>query len=277
MVLIVAGVFTFFYFAMEIIRSIVSGELGEVMGKERLRERMTKMTQHVIVCGYGRMGRLVCQEFIREKMPFVVVDENAGALADFDEELGVALTGDATSDEVLRRAGIDRARSLVTVMASDATNLFTTMSARLLNATIDIVARVEDTASEAKLYRAGANRVVSAYQIGGSRVAHAVLRPTVFDFIELATKTEHIDLQLEEMKVEPTSPLAGTTVRESHVREELKVIIVAIKKQPGHMVFNPGADEKLEPGDTLVAIGHRDQIDRLSQLAGVPAKPKSPS
>jgi voltage-gated potassium channel len=154
-------------------------------------------------------------------------------------------------------------------MESDANNLFTTMSARLLNSKLFIVARVEDVASEQKLKRAGANRVVSPYIIGGTRVAMAVLQPTVVDFIELATQTEHIDLQMEETRVEVGSKLIGTTLRDSRLREELKIIIVAIKKSAGHMVFNPMPEERIEAGDTLVAIGPKEQLDRMDRMAHV--------
>jgi voltage-gated potassium channel len=152
-------------------------------------------------------------------------------------------------------------------MASDAENLFTTLSARLLNAKLTIVARVEGIESEGKLLRAGANRVVSPYQIGGMRVAHAVIKPTVVDFIELTTRTEHIELQLEEERIEPHSPLAGKTLAASRLGADLHVIILTIKKKSGHMVFNPPPVTRLEVGDTLVAIGSRDQLGRLADLA----------
>ena len=180
---------------------------------------------------------------------------------------GVVLVGDATSDDLLKQAGIERAHSLVTLMAFDAENLFTTMSARLLNAKLLIVARVEAAKSEEKLIRAGANRVISAYEIGGMRVAHAVLKPTVVDFIELTTRTEHIDLQLEESKIEPDSPLVGVNLKDSRLRAEHQVIIVAIKKKAGNMIFNPPADTMLESGDILVAIGSRDHLGNLDALA----------
>lgn len=267
LVLIVSGVFVILFFAMDTISRVVSGELARALAEANMEKRLQAMRGHIIVCGYGRMGRLVCREFARRRMPFVVIDEKGAALTGFDLEHGVPVTGDATSDDVLRRAGIDRARGLVTVMASDANNLFTTMSARLLNSQLFIVARVEDSGSEEKLKRAGANRVVSPYMIGGTRVAMAVLQPTVVDFIELATQTEHIDLQMEETSVEENSRLVGTTLRDSKLREELRIIIVAIKKSAGHMVFNPTPDEKIEAGDTLVAIGPKDQLDRMDRLA----------
>jgi voltage-gated potassium channel len=180
---------------------------------------------------------------------------------------GLFLAGDSTSDKVLKLAGVERARALVTVVGSDADNLYITMSARLLNDKLFIVARAEDDQAEAKLQRAGANRVVSPYAIGGARVAHAVLRPTVMDFIELATRSEHLELQMEESLIAPRSKLAGTTIQESQMRQELGIIIVAIKKAKGDMVFNPPSDARMEAGDILITLGHREQLNRLELLA----------
>jgi voltage-gated potassium channel len=265
--LILGGVFAFIYSATEIIRTVVSGEMAAILGKRKMERTLAQIHDHIIVCGYGRMGRLVCKEFSRLGKPFVIVDVSAEELSDFALPHGVPLVGDATSDELLKQAGIVRAHSLVTLMDSDAENLFTTLSARLLNPTLLIVARVEGAKSEEKLIRAGANRVVSPYEIGGTRVAQAVLKPTVTDFIELTTKTEHIELQLEEAKIEPTSSLVGVNLKDSRLRAEHQVIIVAIKKMAGHMLFNPPAETVLEVGDILVAIGSRDHLGALDALA----------
>lgn len=265
--LILGGVFAFLYAATELIRSVVSGEMAEMLGMQQKERALADVHDHIIVCGFGRMGKLVCREFSRDGVPFVLVDVDIEAMRDFNVPHGLTLVGDATSDAVLKQAGIERARALVTVMASDADNLFTTLSARLLRSDLYIVARVEAIDSEAKLLRAGANRVVSPYQIGGTRVAQAVLRPTVVDFIELATRTEHIDLQLEETRIAAGSPLAGSSLKDSRVRTDFKIIIVAIKKGGGQMNFNPPPETVLEPGDTLVAIGHRDQLAQLERLA----------
>ncbi len=271
MVLVAGGVFTVFYAASTLISAVVSGEIAKLLGRRQMERMLAQLRDHLIVCGHGRMGRLVCRELAREKVSFVVIDANASSLDGFDLANGVSLVGDATSDDVLKHAGIDRARGLISVMASDADNLYSTMSARLLNAKLFIVARVEDSRSEQKLLRAGANRVVSPYQIGGKGIAQAVLRPTVVDFIELATRTEHIELQMEEARIGPGSPLAGASLRDNRLRADLKIIIVAIKKPSGQMVFNPTAETTLEAGDILVAIGHREQLDQLESLANVTA------
>lgn len=272
MFLVISGVFTLFYAATALIRVVVGGELTEHLGKQQMERALAQRKDHIIVCGYGRMGRLACAEFSREKTPFVVIDKDAEAMRDFDVPFGVGLVGDATEDADLKRAGIERARGLLTVMASDADNLFTTMSAKLLNPALFVVARVESSGSEEKMRRAGANRIVCPYLIGGNRAAQAILRPTVMDFIELATRTEHIELQLEESRVEPNSALAGVSLKDSHIRADLKVIIVAIKTAAGKMNFNPAPETTIQAGDILVAIGHREHLEKLDALARTLAK-----
>src|SRR5262249_32420355 len=196
--LALGGIFTLFYVASAAIRAVVSGEVRAILGRQQMERSLEEMHDHLIVCGFGRMGRLVCQEFSKQGLPFVVIEQRAELLEDFAIPQGIPLHGDAALDDVLRHAGIMRARALVTVVASDASNLYITMSARLLNNKLFIVARAEEAGSDEKLIRAGANRVVSPYQIGGARVAQAVLRPAVVDFLELATRTEHFALQIEE-------------------------------------------------------------------------------
>ena len=265
--LALGGVFTLLYAATAVIRAVVSGEIGGTLGRQRMDRKLAELTGHAIICGYGRMGRLVCSEFSSLGRPFMIVDQQASVLDDFRVPHGIPLQGDATDDHVLRKAGVERAKVLVTVAASDAANLYITMSARLLSEKLFIVARSEESESEPKLLRAGANRVVSPYVIGGQRMAMAVLRPNVMDFIELATRSDYMELQIEESRIEPGSALAGRSLKDSRVRQDLGVIIVAIKKPDGRMVFNPPSEETMEAGDLLITLGHRDQLDRLETLA----------
>jgi voltage-gated potassium channel len=265
--LLLGGVFALFFTATELLRAVVGGELHGYLGRRRMERNLAALDRHLIVCGFGRMGRYICRDFSRQRLPFVVIDRQEEALRDFNLPHGIAVVGDATSDEVLRRAGVERARALVTAAASDADNLFITMSARLLNEQLFIVARAEGEHAEPKLLRAGANRVVAPYAIGGSKVAQAVLRPTVVDFIELAMGSEHLDLQLEETMLQPGCRLAGQSLRASRLRQDLGVIVVAIKKANGHLLSNPTGDAIMEPGDTLVALGKPDNLARVEQMA----------
>jgi voltage-gated potassium channel len=264
------GVFTAFYAAAEFIRVVVTGEIRTVLGRQRMESRLEKLHDHLVVCGFGRMGRLVAEEFSAAGLDFVVIDRNEEVLEGFALRGGIPLVGEATADDVLRGAGVGRARALVTAAASDADNLFITLSARLLNEKLFIVARAESEGAEVKLRRAGASRVVSPYTIGGHRVAQAVLRPSATDFIELATRTGHLELQIEEMAVGRGSVLVGRTLKASPVRSELGVMVVAIKKPDGKMAFNPAPEAVLEDGDLLIALGRRRQLDRLAELAAGP-------
>jgi voltage-gated potassium channel len=266
--LLLVGVLTFFYTVTELVRVVISGEVQQLLGRRRMERSLAGLSNHMIICGCGRMGRHVCREFSRQGLPFVIIDRRPEVLRDFDLPHGIALDGDATSDEILKRAGVERARALVTVAASDADNLFITLSARLLNDKLFIVARAEGELAEEKLRRAGASRVVTPYAIGGAKVAMAVLRPAVVDFIELATGTEHLDLQIEETLIQAGSELIGVTLHASRLRQDLGVIVVAIKKANGHLVANPPGDAVMEVGDTLIALGARQNLDRVEVLAG---------
>ncbi len=271
-VLALGGVFTAFYAAAEFIRAVVTGEIRTVLGRQRMESRLEKLKGHLVICGFGRMGRLVAEQFSAARLDFVVVDRDPRVLEGFALPHGIPIVGDATADDVLRRVGIGRARALVAAAASDADNLFITLSARLLNERLLIVARAEGEGAELKLRRAGASRVVSPYTIGGHRVAHAVLRPNAMDFIELATRSEHLELQIEEVEVRPGSPLVGCSLKASPIRRELGIIIVAIKKPGAKMVFNPASSALLETGDVLITLGHRQQLDRLERMAGAEAR-----
>jgi voltage-gated potassium channel len=259
-VLLLGGGAAFLYAATEVVRTVVSGELRQTIEKKRMERNLAELNNHTIICGYGRMGRHVCHEFSKQKLPFVIIDRRAEALQDFKVPYGIAVVGDATSDEVLLRAGVDRAEALVTVAASDADNLYITMSARLLNEKLVIVARAEGEQAEKKLRRAGATRVVTPYAIGGAKVALAVLRPNVVDFIELATKTEHLELQIEEALIGADSPLIGTPLSASRL--------------DGSMVYTPPPEAVIGAGDMLIALGRRDQLDQFEKLAG--ARPRRP-
>jgi voltage-gated potassium channel len=266
------GIFTLFYAGTEAARAVISGEIRTLFGRRRMERRIADLRRHVIICGYGRVGKYVCDEFARRKLPFLIVDRDPQRLADLDLPHGHTLLGDATADGTLREAGIDHARALVVVVATDADNLFITMSARLLNPNIPIIARAEEEATIEKLRRAGATRVVSPYLIGGNRVAHAVLNPSVVDLIEVATSREHLDLQIQEVRIGPGSSLPGRTIADSGVRTDIGLILVAIKRGDGHMEFNPADRALMQDGDILIVMGRREQLDRAERIAGGPAE-----
>jgi voltage-gated potassium channel len=267
------GVFLLFYSATETIRAIVSGQLRFILGREGVKHKLDEVRDHIVVCGFGRMGRLVCQEFERQKARYVLIDQSDTVLSEWPHQHGIPVQGDATEDTILRRAGIERAKVLVAVLPSDADNLYVTLSARVLNPNLFIVARAEQEAAEAKLRRVGANQVVSPYVIGGHRVAQAVLRPTVGHFLEQATRLNAADYQIEEAVIQKSSPLCGKTLREANLRDEMGVVVIALRAADREIVFNPKGDSVLEAGSVVVVVGRRDQLNELERLAAGKSHP----
>jgi len=267
-VLIVFGVGTAFLVFVNITQWVVEGELRQILGRRRVEKKIERLQDHHILCGFGRVGRLIAREFSHQRVPFVLIEEDGEALARHQWDELLFIQGDATEEETLIQAGVQRAKGLITALPSDAENLLITLTARDLNPNIYIVARGgEQEGSERKLERAGANKVISPYHIGGLRMAHAILKPTVVDFMEIATHSESLELEMEEIQIDPTSSLAGLALKDSGIRQEHGVIIVAIKKGSGRMIFNPAPEILMEPGDRLVALGEPEEMKRLEQRA----------
>jgi len=268
MVLSLGGVYTIFFAATAVIHSIVHGDLAAYLGSRQMNQGLRELSNHYIVCGFGRMGRLVCHQLAAADVPFVAIDKQSGLFEDLQQTDGLLLHGDATSDEVLERAGASRAQGLIAVVGSDADNLYITMSARLINERMLIVARAEDERSEQKLVRAGATRVISPYILGGQRVVQAILRPHLLDFLELATRREHLELNIEEVHIAAGSRLAGKTIERSAVDPQA-LIVVAIKHADGRMEFNPPRTIELKPGQVLIVLGRGEALKQIAELAGL--------
>lgn len=267
-VLAYSGIFTLAYFASELVRSVVTGELRQVIGRQWVDDQLATLSGHLIVCGYGRMGKIVCDELDRQKRQFVLIDKSPDAIKDLPYQYGLSLGGDATTDELLRKAGVERARALIAVVGSDADNLYITLSARLLNPKLLIVARAEEEDAETKLRKVGANKVISPYLAGAHRAVQAVLRPAVLHFMEMATRPEFLDLQIEEVRVASVGSLAGRSLSQLHLQKELGIVIVGIVRPGGELLYNPPADTVLEAEAVLIALGQRRQLERLEKLAG---------
>ncbi len=264
-VLVVGGVGTVAYALTSAARIIIEGELQDVFGRRRLENKIKGLKDHYIICGYGRMGKIICKELREKNQKFVVIEKKTDLMADTDDTL--IIQGDATSDEALKEVGIDKAKGLISVLPTDAENLFVVLSARGLNPHLLIVARAGEEGSEKKLLRAGADKVVSPYHIGGLRIAHTILKPAVVDFIEFATKSGNIDLQMEEITIQEASQLSGLTLDECGIGRELGIIIVAIKKADGDLKFNPTFRSAIHAGDTLIALGEISKMKILEDMA----------
>ncbi len=210
------------------------------------------------------MGRTVAKGFKAKGIDILIIDKKPMPQIDRDEFL--IIEGDASNEEVLMSAGIVRAKGLVSVLPTDAENLFVVLSARELNPDLFIVTRASDDRAEHKIIRAGADRVVSPYHTGGIRIANTVLKPAVVDFLEFATKSGNLELQIEEVIVSENSKFADKTLRDSGIGHDLGIIILAIRKTDGTMEFNPGSESKIVSGDTLVAIGEVSKLKELEDL-----------
>jgi voltage-gated potassium channel len=265
-ILIISGVGTLFYLLGNLARLLLEGELKDIFGRYRSEGKMKAMTNHYIVCGYGRMGKRICKELSAKPLPFVVIDKNPDVIAALEREDLMVIEGDATQDDVLIRAGIERAKGVVSVVNTDTENLYIVLTARGLNKDLYIVARAGDEGSEHKLMRAGANRVSSPYHIGGMQMAQALIRPAVLDFLELATQSEHLDLQMEELTVEKGSRFDGRAACDCGLADDRGLVLIAVKRLSGHLEFNPGPQVLLAGGDKLIVLGQPESLKRLESV-----------
>lgn len=247
-------------------RVVLEGQLEKILGRRKLEKEIKKLKNHYIICGYGRMGRIICDELKNKRKSFIVIENDTEIYERMDEKI-LSINGDATQDSILLKAGIKKAKGLVSVVSSDADNVYITLTARGLAPGISIVSRAGEEGSERKLLRAGADKVVSPYVIGGSRIAHAILRPAVVDFIELVTQSEHLDLQMEEVDISKSSSICNLSLPDSGIRQKLNIIVVAIKKESGHMDFNPSSGSIIEAGDRLIVLGGQKSLRRLEAIA----------
>ena len=269
MFLIVFGVGFILYFLSSTTGMMIEGTLKDVFGRRKLEKKISQIDGHYIVCGFGRIGRTVSQLLKEKPMEVVVIEKDPGCIPLFQEKNILYVLGEATSEEYLLKAGILRAKGLVAAASSDADNVYITLTARGLNPGLFILARAAEESSIIKLTRAGADKVVSPYDIGARSMANTILRPTVIDFIELAMHNRSLDLQMEELIVGKQSEIQDLTLMESAIRKEYDLIVVAIKKGTGEMIFNPSPQAKIQVGDILVALGDRENLSRLEKKLGI--------
>jgi voltage-gated potassium channel len=267
-VVLLIGVGTFFFSFTLFMTLLSEGRWTERRERKRLARMLDELTDHFILCGFGRMGEIIAREFSRHGVPFVVVERSPDRMH-LAMDLGyLAVEADASSEDVLRRVRIDRARGLVAAVSTDAENVYAVLSARLLKPDLFIVGRAETEDARTKLKRAGADRVISPYHIGGVQLAQTALRPAVVDFVELATSSENLDLNLEQVHIVERSALAGKTLIDAGVRQRFGVVVVGIRRADGRMEFNPEPDTTIRAGDDLVVLGRAASLKDLEAAAG---------
>ena len=265
--LIFGGVGAVLYSFTLVATIVVEGGLPRRLQQRRRERMLDQLKDHFIVCGYGRIGSMVAGHFRRQHIPFVVIERDAERLRAALDDGILGVEADASSEEVLTRVGIGRARGLIAVVGTDAENVYAVLTARGLRPDLFIVGRAESDDAMRKLTRAGANRVISPYQIGAVQIAQTAIRPAVVDFVELATSSENLELAMEEVTVGRSSPLANRTVIDSNLRQRFGVIVVGIQREDRHMDFNPEPETTILPGDKLVVLGPPSSLKRLEAEA----------
>ena len=262
--LIVGGVSGALYALTGIAGYIIEGHLGTTLGRRRMETAIAKLKRHFILCGYGRVGREIARLFAEENVPFVVIGKDRDSIADAEKDGHLYILADATDDEVLKQAGIERARGLVATVGSDADNVYITLSARGLRPDLFIEARASSSAAETKLKKAGATRIISPYSLGARRMAQLALRPGIVDFIDTVIQRRGKEFQMENITVSHDSALVGLTTEET--RQRTKANILAISRKSGKLVANPPGEETIESGDRLITLGTREQLAALEEI-----------
>jgi voltage-gated potassium channel len=262
-IIIIMGVGTIAYSGGRGVQLLIE---TQIFGRRRMNKKVGELKNHYIVCGYGRMGKYICEELKQSRVPFVVIEQEEAKVETLKEMGYLYIQGNATIDETLVRAGIERARGLVAVLTNDAENVFASLSAKVLNPKVFVVARAVQEETESKLKKAGADRVVKPYEIGGTRMANLLLRPGVVEFIDVVALGKNFDLTLEELIVKSHSILIGKTLAESPVRQDLNIMIIAIFRKDGQFIYNPKSSTTIQAEDRLIAIGEAVNLPKLNQL-----------
>ena len=265
-ILIVMGVGYFMYVGGNLVQFLVEDSIRSIFGRRKLDKQIAKLKGHYIICGYGRIGRVLARYLTERYLDVVVIEKNGDRQPAMDEDGVLYLMGEASDESLLLKAGIEKARGLITAVGTDADNVFLTLIAKQLNARLFIVARAIQNTAKRTLQAAGADKVISPYDLGARRMAHAILRPTVIRFLELAFTDDNTDIQVEEILVHSTSRLLNVELKNSGIRQQLDLIILTIKKADGSMIFNPKADTRIETDDTLVVVGRARSVSELSKM-----------
>jgi voltage-gated potassium channel len=248
------------------VKGIVKSELVATFGQRRQSRKMSKLRNHFIICGAGRVGSNLIRGLLGSEETFIVIEKDPGRVAELTDLGVIVLVRDATLEESLLEAGVEHARGLAACLPNDADNVYVVLTAHDLNPGLHIVARAAEEQAEAKLIRAGANRVVAPTIIGGHRMAMALTKPAVDDFIGSIT-ANRLELAFEQLEVQPSSSLVGQRLSESNIRSELDIVIVSIRRSDGQILFNPSGEATIESGDILIAIGHGESLMKLTAMA----------
>jgi voltage-gated potassium channel len=262
-VLIITGVGFFLYVAGAVIQFMVEGRVRILMGRRRLDRKTARLKEHYIVCGYGRIGKVICSRLAREKLDLVIIDKDPELAQTLDDLGFVYVCEDATDEAALLKAGVLKAKTLIAALGTDTDNVFLVLSARQLAPKLHIIARAGTEAAKAKLAAAGANSVEAPYETGAATMAQRIVQPTVTNFLDLALAHQNKEIQMEEIPVAASSRLKGVMLKDSGIRQKYNLIIIAIKKADDRMLFNPSFEAKIASGDTVIAVGEPSNLNKL--------------
>jgi len=274
--LIFFGVSTIFIAIGAMTQTIIEREFGDAIGKRRNKRMIDNLKDHFIICGYGRVGRGAAAELLHAGVRFVVLDIEPGRVERAIHEGMLAVAADSTRDDTLRQVGIERARGLVAALSTDADNLFVLLSAKGLNPRIYVATRAAEEGAEEKMRRAGADAVFAPYAITGHRLAQSLLRPHVVQFLDFTTKDIGMDISIEQVRVAETSEMVSKSIRDMQIGRDVGVIVMAIRRANGKMLFNPPADTTVEAGDYLIVMGRLENLRTLETLVAEPRGTRSP-
>ncbi len=266
LVLIVLGASLFLYIIGNVVQFLVEGRIRLILGRRKLDKQISQLSNHFIVCGYGRMGRAFCRYLTQKNLPFIVIEKNTDRIPVMNEDHILYLAVAATEESNLLKAGIKKASHLITALGTDPDNVFLVLLAKGLNPQIKVVARASQNTIKKPLSAAGADVVVSPFDIGARRMAHAILRPNVIRFLELAFADEDTDIHIEEISVGASSGLVGVPLKESGIRQSFNLIILSIVNEGGELCFNPSADTRIGVGDTLIVVGCSESLAKLGAV-----------
>ena len=267
---ILVGMTAITYTFSILFKIILQGQLDRVLGVRRMSRLVEQLKQHTVICGFGRMGHNLAAHLARKNLPFVVVDSQPEMVAEASALGYLASEGDATDEEILKSAGIEYAKTVVVALHSDADNVFLTLTARNLNAQLNILARGEHPSTEKKLRQAGANHVVMPAAIGAQRIADMISKPYAANLMYHATDQTSRSVELEELLILESNRLVGQSIRNADVRQKHQLLIIAIRRKEGQLLLTPEADQQFHPGDTVIVLGQEKDIDRFRKAYDMP-------
>jgi voltage-gated potassium channel len=264
---ILGGVGTAIFAFTKIAEIAYEGGINKFWRRKRMEKELKNLKNHYIICGQGRMGKIVRERLEEEKLPFVVIDNKEEKLEDLKQTNScLFIEGDATHEDTLTKAGIKKAKGLAALLPTDADNLYLVLSAKLINPSLFILSKAMDEEAERKILQIGANKVVSPYKLSGLKIAQGLIRPTLVDFMDLIIRRKELALYMEELVVKKDSKLVNRNLTECDIRRTANVIVVAVKKPGEELVFNPSPDTKMETGDILLVLGDKNAVNQFENV-----------